>query len=512
MKTTPFLICLLILMPGNVSAQVPYGSGTPGSGGLIPQLGCDQAWMGNAAFEFRVGNGLGGTTAWVAVSFAQGAGVIGGAALLIDLTPSQIFLAQPLPLSGPAGAPGAGAATLPYPIMMPVIPALAGLTLYAQAGIDEGGGVWAASRGVTVTLTMPPRILVGTSTSGYNDPFYVVDASTPAAPTIVAAYNTPGGPSSSVNNCSGIDGIDGGRRALVSGSLNGGLMELSLDTTPPTWTSLSSIGTCYGVYLDSLYGRAYTLNTNWSPSTELLGVDTTAGSPTYGQVVASTSGLSSFGLIERWRLSPDGRTAAVLTVLNRYLILVNTDPASPGYMSWSYAGQAPAGPAVFPVTTRCAFTPDSAQLLITIQTGAQAPGEIARFDLNLGQWIDHNAGLPGTQNISAQSAPATSVPSAPGDVAVSNDGTFAVVVGWNGPGGIIRIDLDPTSPPSWSTTVITSPVSLAGDARVCAISPDSRRFATYGSGDLLVFDAATGSLAGQVTLTGASGVNTMNWE
>jgi len=510
-KTTPLLICLSIALSSAGVAQVAYGTGTAGSGGIVPALSCDQAWMGNGAFELRIDNALGGATAWVGVSFAQGGGVIGGASLLIDLAPSVLFLAQPLPLSGPVAVPGAGSATLPYPLTLPVTPALAGLTLYAQAGVDEGSGVWSASRGVMVTLTMPPRILVGTSTNGNNDPFYLVDASTPSAPSLVTGYNTSGGPSAPVNNCSGIDLGDGGRRAFVSHSLGGGVLQLNLDTTPPTWTSLANIGTSYGVAWDALYGRAYTLLTPVAGGTELTGIDGTIGSATYGQVVASTSGLFSSGLIERWSLSPDGRTAAVLTVLNRNLILVDTDPASPGYMSWVNTGPAPAGPGVFPVTTRCAFTPDSAQLLVTIQTGAGAPGEIARYDLNSGQWIDHNPGMFGTQNIGLQSAPAVSVPSAPGDVEVANDGTYAIVVGWNGPGGIIRIDLDPVAPQVWSAAVINSPVSLAGDARVCAISPDSEHFVTYGSGDVLVFEAA-GFLAGQVSLPGVLSVNTISWE
>ena len=305
----------------------------------------------------------------------------------------------------------------------------------------------------------------------------------------------------------------GRKDQTVTGCVRRGVnvLQLNLDTTPPPWTSLANIGTSYGVAWDALYGRAYTLLTPVAGGTELTGIDGTIGSATYGQVVASTSGLFSSGLIERWSLSPDGRTAAVLTVLNRNLILVDTDPASPGYMSWVNTGPAPAGPGVFPVTTRCAFTPDSAQLLVTIQTGAGAPGEIARYDLNSGQWIDHNPGMFGTQNIGLQSAPAVSVPSAPGDVEVANDGTYAIVVGWNGPGGIIRIDLDPVAPQVWSAAVINSPVSLAGDARVCAISPDSEHFVTYGSGDVLVFEAA-GFLAGQVSLPGVLSVNTISWE
>ena len=121
MKTTAMsalALALCVLTP-LVPAQTSIGPGTPGTGGLIPTLSCGHAYMGNSSFSLNVGNGYGGAVAYVGASFAQGLSLFGGAQILIDLNPINNFLIAPVPLSGPAGVAGAGAA--PYPSPRPVI-------------------------------------------------------------------------------------------------------------------------------------------------------------------------------------------------------------------------------------------------------------------------------------------------------------------------------------------------------------------------------------------------------
>ena len=512
MKTSVLVPTLMaVLLPAG-QAQVPYGTGTAGASGITPALSCGQPWMGNASFSLDVDDGLGGVIALLGVSFGQANGLFNGASLLIDLSPTQLALAHILVLSGPAGVPGAGSASLPFSLAVPVNPALAGLQLFAQAGLDEGGGTWATSPGLAIAITMPPRILVGTSVSGSTDPFYVVDPTT-TPPTLATQFNVAGGPSAAINNCTAAAIARYGRRAYVGQAIGNAVQELDLDVSPPSWSPFyAALGSTYGIGVDDVGDRVYTLDGASSSSFELVAIDSAPGSPTYGQALASTAGLSGSGLIERWALSPDGRRAAVLTVLSRRLLLVDTDVASSGYMSWSLAGTAQANQAVFPVTTRCAFTPGGQQVLVTIQTGGGGVGEIARFDVGLGQWIDHDPLTPGIQNIGTQSAPPAAVPAAPSDVAVAGDGSFAIIVGWGGPGGIARIDLDPGNPQAWSFTLFGSSVSLANAARVCALSGDDSMVATYGSGMLLLFDTVAGTLQSQLLLPGTASVSSITWQ
>lgn len=511
MKIRLFVLVVMLLLPV-ARAQSTYGAGTAGTSGVVPTLSCGQAWLGNAAFSLDANAGLGGALAFVGMSFRPANGLFQGANLHIDLSPGQLALARLLVLSGPAGIPGAGSASMPFSLAVPVNPALAGLELFAQLAIDEGAGSWATSAGLAITVTMPPRILVGTSVSGNNDPFYVIDPTGPA-PTLAAQFNVAGGSVAPINNCQGVAIADNGLRAFVAQSIGNAVQEIDLGSNPPTWSQFyAATGATYGIGVDAHAQRVYTLESVSGSGSELVALDSVGNSPTYGQVLASTTGLSSSGLIERWALSADGRRAAVLSVLGRRLLLVDTDVASAGYMSWTLAGTAPANQGVFPVTTRCAFTPDGQQILVAIQTGGGALGEIARYDVTLGQWIDHDPVALGVQNIGTQSAPAAQVPSAPSALAVSPDGTFAIVVGWGGTGGIARIDLDPANAQNWAFTLWSSPVSLASVARGCAVSPDTRQVATFGSGQLLLFDTASGSLQAQLVLPGTASISSLTWQ
>jgi len=510
LKPNVLLLALVASLTPAASSQVPYGTGTPGTGSVTPSLTCGRAWMGNPAFSLNVAYGLGGAAAWVGISFAQSTSIFNGANLLIDLTPAQLFLVQPLSLSGPVGSAGAGSATLPYPITLPPTPSLAGLTLYAQVGIDEGNGLWAASKGLAITLAMPPRIVVGTSVGGNTDPFYVIDP-TGSQPSMHTQFNGPGGVSGMNDNCTDAEFAHDGRRIYVGQVFGNAIQELNLENSPPTWSPLyAAAGPAYGIGVDHANDLTYTLAGAVS-SRELTAVDSALGSPTYGQALTATSGLASLGYVERWELSPDGKRAAVLT-LSRQLIIVDTDLAGTNYMGFASVGMIPVNQAIFALATGCEFTPDGLQILITIQTGGGGVGEVARFDVLLGQWIDHNPIQPGIQNIGSQSNPPAAVPAAPWEIEVAATGTFAVVSGWAGAGSLARIDLDPLNPFAWSFTRFTSPVSLAGEAWCSAISSDDTMIATCGSGQLLIFDAWFGTLLGQIPLPGVANVRAVTWE
>jgi len=516
MMTRPAVFVLLLCCVA-APAQVTFAPGTAGTGGVVPSLSCGQAYMGNGGFSLNVSNGLGGSLAWVGASTATGSTFFNGVDIWLDLNPLNNFLLVPVQLSGPAGVAGAGQGTLPYPLTMPVTPALAGFTVYAQAVIDEGG-VFSATNAIEVRITMPPRVIVGTSVGGNTDPVYVVE---PVTQTLEYQFNGPGSfaipaPVNNVNDAR--FGYDGTRAYFSQGLGNTGggssgfaVQELDMTVTPPAWSTLyTASGPTFGVGVDDVTGRLYTFTGASVLTRELVAVDCAPGSPTYGGQLASTVGLGSVGWLERWVLSPDGRKAAVLTALTRQLILVDTDPSSPGYMNWNLIGNVPVGTAIIALTNGVDFSPDSLQLMIGIQTGGGSVGEVARYDVLLGMWHDHNSTMLGVQNIGPQSDPPAVVPAAVWEVEYAPDGTYAVVSGWYSTPGVGRIDLSPVDPFFWTYTPITSPVNLTGDSWACAVSPDSEQFATFGSDQLVIFNR-DGTYSGSVGLPGAANVYTITW-
>ncbi len=403
---------------------------------------------------------------------------------------------------------------------MPVTPSLAGNTVYAQALIDEGSG-FAATNAIEVRLTMPPRLLVATSVLGDTDPVYVVD---PVTQTVEHQFNgsgpgvIPAGVSDVTDAEFGFDGTRAyfsqavGSTATAAGTL--GVHELDMTASPPTWTILySGSGSAHGVGVDDVRARVYALM-GWTSSTrELVAVDCRVGSPTYGVAVASTAGVGSPSRwIDRWELSPDGTRAAMVTTFSRELLIVDTDPASPGYMSWNVVGVVPTGAAIATHVTDVDFSPDGQRLIFSINLigFGSIPGEVARYDLSSASWIDHNGAMPGVQNIGPDSVPPAAVPDRADGIEYAPDGTFAAVSGWGPRSGLGRVDLDPGNALSWSYSLFVSPVDLSGNSYRCAVSPDSAQLATYGSRQLVIFNR-DGSHSGTVALPGSGNVYTITW-
>lgn len=493
------------LLAAAAPAQDPYGSGSPGAGGFVPTLTSNQAWLGNGAFALQVGSGVGGGTAYVGASINYGFLPAGPVNILIGIQPVELLFIVPLALSGPAGTPGAGAASLPLPLNLPPAAALAGLTFYAQAVIDEAPfGTVSASAGLRVELVMPPLVFVGTSVGGSTDPTYFVD---PLTRTLAWQF------ASNADNVTDAEFGHAGRRLYVGTGLGFQVQEVNLDVQPPVWSTLFAAGgSVYGIGVDHERDRIYGLVGSNAASRELVALDGALGSPTYGQPLATTTGLGGVGgYVERWEISPDGTRAAVLTVFSPQLVLVDTDPQSPGYMTWNLVGTIPTGGSPLPIAVTPRFTPDNREILVSVALG-QA-GEIARYDLALGLWIDHNPSLSGVQNVGPSSQPPAAVPAQVWELDLSRSARFAVVSGWSQSGGIGRLDFDAANPAVWSYTAWSPPVSMVG-AWACAIAGDDSQVAvaTFGAASLLHFlDAATGNLLGSTPLPGASNIYTVQW-
>jgi hypothetical protein len=126
-----------------------YGAGLAGSGGLLPTLtgeGCPGLGLTPKA---RIANALGGATAWVVGGPAPAALAFKGGTLLVD---PVIALIVPLPLSGPAGVPGAG--TLVLTIPLPDLPIYLGVTLRLQTLVPDAAAPagWAMTAGLEMTI------------------------------------------------------------------------------------------------------------------------------------------------------------------------------------------------------------------------------------------------------------------------------------------------------------------------------------------------------------------------
>ncbi len=123
-----------------------YGTGTAGSGGIIPLLGAATPLRPGMPREYRVNSGLGGARAYLGAGIEPREEPRRGGTLLVN--PVQV---RNIRLSGPPGVPGAGAWTLrlgPLPVGQ------AGRTYFLQAVVRDPGAPqgFSFSNGLTVTF------------------------------------------------------------------------------------------------------------------------------------------------------------------------------------------------------------------------------------------------------------------------------------------------------------------------------------------------------------------------
>ncbi len=490
---------LALLFPAVARAQDPYGVGAAGSGGITPRLSSGQAWMGNAAFDFDVSGALGGAPAVLGLSTQPASLFLGSTEILISLAPADAFYFAARVLGG-AGA-GAGSGSFPLPLTFPPSLALAGLQVFAQAVVFDGGaaGGLAATQGLRVEVTLPPLIFVGTSVAGSTDPHFFVD---PIAQTLSSTAGI-----SQTNNVTDAVFAHGGKALFVSKSLGDGLTRADLTGAAPAWSSFWSTapGSCYGVGFDPRFDLVYTFSGPSGNSRELHALDADPASPTFGQVLASTAGATAGLGAERWGLSRSGNRAAIVGVVltSGPLILVDTDPASPTYLQVLASPTIPAPPAAMILLgLEAAFTPNDEYVLVLLSgLGAQ---DIARYHVPSGTFVDHDPLTPGTiENVVLPGAVPTSM-------SVSRDGTFAVACG---NGWAARVDFDPATPSSVIVTSYAPGPGLLDNAYGAAISPDGTAVALTSTNpaELVVLDAPAGSLLFQVALPGGANLYTVEW-
>lgn len=135
-------------------ARRQYGSGSPGTGGIVPVLGAAGPFRLGETAELRI-TGAGGNLALLGIGPAPASipdYPFPGTTLLVDPAAGG-FRVMTLQVLGSANGPGEGRVTFPFP----VVHALVGLTRYHQVFVRDPGAAhgFAASNGLALTFAAP---------------------------------------------------------------------------------------------------------------------------------------------------------------------------------------------------------------------------------------------------------------------------------------------------------------------------------------------------------------------
>lgn len=502
MKALPLIVCAALFWTATLAAQDPYGNGTPGSGGLIPRISAPQAWMGNTAFGYTISNALGGAGAFLGISLAESNLNFGSFDLFIDPSPQNLVILAPLTLSGTAGLAGIGSTFLPIPLAGPPQLALAGLNFYVQALVVDalGAGGVAATQGLRLDLTLPPQVFVGVSVGGSTDPWVLAD---PINGTIVG-----NGGSTFSDNITGANFAHGGKSLFVGQSIQNAVNHLDLTVTPPVWTRIyTGPGACFDAEWDWKRNFVWTL-TGPGPQAftrDLKCLDADPTSPNFGNLLGTTTLLTNGQGSERWALSRSGNLAAVPGVYlgPGSLFLVDTNPASSTFL------QVVASPPVpdatgFVIAAACGFTPNDEYCVILLSgLGAQS---VAEYHIPSGTWVDHDQTVPGTQNLQLPF-------SIPNRMAISRDGSFAVIAGGGGGGWVMKLDFNWLQPENPTITPWLAGSGLLTSANAPSLSSDGSLAAISSTSPpkLLILDTSTGTVVQNISLAGFGNIYTSTW-
>ena len=491
-------------------AQQTYGSPTAGTGGLAPLLTSVRPGLNDPGFMLDVRCAAPSSLAVVVLGTASASLSVVGAELLVD--PASVVGT----FQGLTAPPGPGEGEVSFGLPIPNLPSLAGFPLFFQALVLDPVAPQglAASRGWRLAVGDAPQVFVACSVAS-GDPYHLVD---PVAGTV-----TETGAVTQTDNVTAAVYDEAGDRIFTGSSIRDLIGVGDTSTSPITWTTLyQSPGSgCYGLALDVERQLLWTLTQGASGGRELVAVDVDAASMTYGRPVHETTSVAT-GLYERWAMSKSGDRIALLTLLPSTLTIVDTDSSSPTFLQNLVSGlPVPVNTgSPIDIATQAAFTTDERYLFVTIQLAGATPAEVARFDLFANAWVDHNAALPGPQNLGVLSNPSVTFGSAPTSITVSNASDFAVVGGFGSCGWVGRLDLDPKDPSAFAWTPFTpgAPLEngwtagLSKDEREVAVAtwPDSR-CGQLGAPQLVRIAVASGALLGTVPIPANGNGGNQNW-
>lgn len=472
-----------------LQAQDVYGYGLSGSAPYPPSLSTDGPWMGNYNHALTVHGALPNTYGAFAVSFARDTS---GSPLLVDL-------GAPLYAFAPAVTDAFGGSALALGYGPPVTPTLAGLPFYAQFGcVDPGSPIGIAlSPGLAYHLSMPPLVFYGTSVAGKNDPWFVLDPNS-------ATYATVASGTSGMNNVRAAVWANGGKTLWVACAFHPYLQMLDMTTSPPARHVITSATAgVNGLHLDRVRNILYSLS---DTGNTLAAYDVAPGSMTYGTLLAQNPS-AGVAMYTSSAMGKRGTRIWQAAALSPFLREFDTDPASATWLTNIGFVNVPMGANMATVNSISASDHGSGQLLCVIQGYGPVQGEVARRNLAANQWIDHNPGVPGVQNLGGNSSPPATPGIAPARVDIASDGRHAAIgaigssSGPGFPGTLAVLHLDPASPSFWSLAQLPL-AGLTNNCWTASFLPDNQTiaFASWPPSRALVVDT-TGLTYQNQTLT-----------
>jgi hypothetical protein len=119
--------------PGCEGRFLPYGTGTPGTGGIVPRLAGIFSPCPGAAVALEFDRALGNAAGFVAWGAAPLSAPLKGGTLLVDIGPPGGLIPLPFPGTGPGGG------ELLLPFTLPDSPIFAGAEFYLQALVWDAG-------------------------------------------------------------------------------------------------------------------------------------------------------------------------------------------------------------------------------------------------------------------------------------------------------------------------------------------------------------------------------------
>lgn len=199
---------------------------------------------------------------------------------------------------------------------------------------------------------------------------------------------------------------------------------------------------------------------------------------------------------------PDRGRLFVVASAAPIMVELDIDPYSSTYGTKVAQHAIPFGPTMTGVYGVAGTTAGNGQLLLTIQGAAPHFSEIARFDVTVGAFIDHNPATPTIDAIGSMSSPPVAFGgSYASQVAVSGDGTHALVVGSYGTLRLQSLTLDPRNPDAWGISTVTSSQGLGAILDVGFLpDPNLAVFTSQPGGRVTLLDVATDTVVATRTM------------
>ena len=153
--TIAALFAIAAVSVSTVAGQSRYGKGAPGTGGIVPVISSNQAYMGNGKFAIQIKKARGGSSGLLGLSLKRSSFKVGATEVLVDPGFGSFLALIPVTFGGQKGKAGDGSTLVPLPLSFFPQPGLAGLDVHAQCVVLDypTPGSPAATSGITMELT-----------------------------------------------------------------------------------------------------------------------------------------------------------------------------------------------------------------------------------------------------------------------------------------------------------------------------------------------------------------------